>query len=531
MDSFFKFFLEFMSEILRGFGKIFSGIFGGIASIFNIGKYVEIFKLYAKDFTPISWFFSILSIIIVIALFLMIGYFIYLVLRKYVRFRKTLVEQDDLLSEIASLNRETIKMQREKEKILNMKVSQLGLNPEDILAHIGDIEGVNPASVQSSGALGSANTLNANSGATTAVSEGTSRFFKLTNVDTEYAVYTPPEYNNEITLEQMCDMYRNFACFKMKLYYEIKIIRLFIAGLASTRLILLEGISGTGKTSLPYSFGKFIENDATIASVQPSWRDRTELFGYFNEFTKRFNETEVLRRMYDATYNDDIHLIILDEMNIARVEYYFAEMLSILEMPNPEEWIIDLVPNVWPNDPKNLHDGKLTISQNIWFVGTANNDDSTFAVSDKVYDRALPISIDTKGIPFDAPETGNLKIGYSHLKELFAAAIESHPVSQEMLEKIAKLDIYIIENFRLAFGNRILKQLRDFVPAFIACGGTEVDGIDYVLAHKVFRKFESLNLSFIRDELKGLLDYLDKNFGKENMGESKAYIKRLQKLF
>ena len=111
-----------------------------------------------------------------------------------------------------------------------------------------------------------------------------------------------------------------------------------LAGLAATKLIVLQGISGTGKTSLPYVMGKYFKHDATIASVQPSWRDRNELFGYFNEFTKKFNETEVLRRIYEASYNDDLNIIILDEMNIARVEYYFAEMLSVLEMPDPAEW-------------------------------------------------------------------------------------------------------------------------------------------------------------------------------------------------
>ena len=66
---------------------------------------------------------------------------------------------------------------------------------------------------------------------------------------------------------------------------------------------------------------------------------------------------------------------------------------------------------------------------------------------------------------------------------------------------VAVLDDYVIEHFRLAFGNRIVKQLRDFVPAYVGCGGTEIDGLDYVLARKVFRKFESLNLSYIRDEI------------------------------
>ena len=103
--------------------------------------------------------------------------------------------------------------------------------------------------------------------------------------------------------------------------------------------------------------GKFVNNPSIIASVQPSWRDRTELFGYFNEFTKKFNETELLRAMYEASYNENIYAVILDEMNIARVEYYFAEMLSILEMPSRDEWVVDIIPNAWPTDPKHIKNG------------------------------------------------------------------------------------------------------------------------------------------------------------------------------
>ena len=88
----------------------------------------------------------------------------------------------------------------------------------------------------------------------------------------------------------------------------------------------------------------------------------------------------------------------------------------------------------------------------------------------------------------------------------------------------------MIEHFRLAFGNRIVKQLEDFVPAYVGCGGTEIDGLDFVLCHKILRKFEALNLSFIRDEIGGLITYLNKHFGKSNMKESKEYLERLQKL-
>lgn len=103
--------------------------------------------------------------------------------------------------------------------------------------------------------------------------------------------------------------------------------------------------------------------------------------------------------MYEASYNENIYAVILDEMNIARVEYYFAEMLSILEMPSRDEWVVDIIPNSWPSDPKHIVNGQLKIPPNMWYIGTANNDDSTFAITDKVYDRAMPINIDTKGVP------------------------------------------------------------------------------------------------------------------------------------
>ncbi|MEG2045117.1 MAG: hypothetical protein RR088_03900, partial [Clostridia bacterium] len=215
----------------------------------------------------------------------------------------------------------------------------------------------------------------------------------------------------------------------------------------------------------------------------------------------------------------------------ARVEYYFAEMLSVLEMPDKNEWKIDLVPSSWKTDPTLLKGGKLQIPTNLWFVGTANNDDSTFAVSDKVYDRALPISLDSKGVAFDAPDTPPMKLSFSHLEKLFKDAIATYPISKENLAKVTKLDIYVIEKLRIAFGNRILKQMYDFVPIYVACGGTEIDGIDFILANKIFRKFESLNLSFIRDELDGLIIFMDKNFGKTHMRESKAYVERLKKMY
>ncbi len=515
MGALIKFLEDFFAQFfVKGVWGMIKGIGLGIANIFNIPKYITIFKNWSGEFGAGGWVLAILSILIILAVLGALVWLFVLLLRKYVRFRKTIVDQEELLNEVATLNRDVIKLSTEKEKILAMKVSQLGLKPGE--SPFVDEENKDKEDGDETDA--------------DKLDEDYSRFYKLTQVDLEIEDYVPPEYNNDITLPEICDMFRNYACSRMGLYYEPKVIRLFISAFSTTRLILLQGISGTGKTSLPYAFGKFLQNDATICSVQPSWRDRTELFGYFNEFTKRFNETELLKKMYEATYKDDVFVTIMDEMNIARVEYYFAELLSILEMPSRDEWVVSLVPSVWDTDPKNLFDGKLRLPENMWYIGTINIDDSTFAVTDKVYDRAIPIDINTKGKYFDAPWTDHLSLSYKHLESMFEECKIKHKVSEENLNKLNELDDYVIEHFRLAFGNRIVKQLIDFIPAYVGCGGTEIDGLDFILCHKILRKFESLNLSFIRDEIGGLITYLNKHFGKSNMKESKDYLERLQKL-
>lgn len=357
------------------------------------------------------------------------------------------------------------------------------------------------------------------------------RFPKLSLVDLKYRDWTPPVYDNEITLEQFVEGYRYFACSEMGLYYTPEIVRRYVAGMAASKLLILEGISGTGKTSLPYSFSRYVDNPATIVSVQPSFRDRTEVLGYFNEFSKRFNETEFLRAVYEAGMRQDPSYIVLDEMNLARVEYYFAEILSVLEMPSHDEWTLELVPTAWAGDPKGLEDGKIYIPDSLWFVGTANNDDSTFTITDKVYDRAIPIELNERADAFECPPHERVHITSEHLQYLFQKAKVEHVVSEEMLEKMHKLDQYLQTRFRLAFGNRIIKQMYDFIPVYVACGGTELGGMDYIIARKVLKKFESMNVSFVRDEMQGLIDYIEKTFGEGGLPDSVSYLQRIQNMY
>lgn len=512
MNTYIRFLFEFMSVFFKGIGMIVGGFFKGIIQMFSIQDYLYVIEFYRKDFKVAEWILVVVAVIVMIIMLSLIVLLIVLFIRKYFKFRKTLVEQESMLKEIGELNREVATLVEEKEKILAMKVSQLGLKPGEE-ATITSEEDVN---------TGESDNLDGDL--------DSYRFSKLHAIDLEYRDYKVQQYGNTFTLEELVELFRNFAASKLKLYYTSNMIRLFISGLSATKLVILQGISGTGKTSLAYAWGKFIKNDAIIASVQPSWRDRTELFGYFNEFTKKFNETEVLKGLYVAGYTDDVYVTVLDEMNIARVEYYFAEMLSILEMPSRDEWIIELVPSVWDNDPKMLKGGKLQIPGNMWYIGTINNDDSTFAVTDKVYDRAMPIDINDKGQVFEPIDTDSMNINSSYLEGLFADAKAKYPLTSEMENKINDMDDYVIKHFRIAFGNRIVKQMKDFVATYVACGGTEVDGVDYYIARKILRKFEQLNLAYIRDEIDPFIDFLDKSFGKEHFNECKDYLLRLKKM-
>ena len=361
------------------------------------------------------------------------------------------------------------------------------------------------------------------------VETNTSRFYMLSEIDRRMETYEVPEYDDTLTLEDICERFRAFAAGKLGLYYDIADIRRFIAGLSVTHILIMQGMSGTGKTSLAYAFGEFLQNQSVIVPIQPMWKERTDMIGYYNEFTKRFNETVLLRKMYEADCNDEIYITVLDEMNIARVEYYFAEFLSLLEIPNPDKRYLDVVTDKWDDDPKMLRDGQIQLPPNMWFVGTANNDDSTFAISDKVYDRAIVMNLDKKAEVFDAEGAAPVKISCTHLMRLIDEARDTYALTERNRRRLTMLDEYLMEKFRITFGNRIVKQINQYIPVCIACGGDELDALDDILSRKVLRKLEAQNPVYVRSAADGLCTYLDDLFGTDRMPLCKEYLRRLER--
>lgn len=551
MSEFLKFAFEVLSQVvynivtwLVAFLKLF------------ITGWVEYFVIFRTYFPTLSIVGKILSVLLMILLAAIPIGIILLIIRRALLHHQLKADKSDnaaLYREIGRLNKQVLDLMDEKNSILALKVNAMGGTKripymgasaltDDTIPTVGNVTSGEAAAAAETGAAAATAVLAGGSDPDKApvvravVSSDTTpkfehRFPKLSLVDEKYANFQYPEYDTQITLEDFVEGYRLFAASQMHLYYTPEIIRRFVAGMAASKLLILEGISGTGKTSLPYSFSRYMENPATIVSVQPSYRDRTEILGYFNEFSKKFNETEFLRALYEANYRPDPTLIVLDEMNLARIEYYFAEMLSVLEMPSEDEWVLDLVPTAWDGDPVKLEDGKIHVCSSTWFVGTANNDDSTFTITDKVYDRAMPIELNERADEFECELHPHCDITAEHLQYLFQKAKVEHPISDEALEKMQKLDNYLVTRFKLSFGNRIMKQMYDFIPVYVACGGTELGGMDYIIARKVLKKFESMNVSFVRDEITGLINYIDKTFGAAEMEDSKNYLRRIQNLY
>lgn len=338
-------------------------------------------------------------------------------------------------------------------------------------------------------------------------------------------------YDDSITLKDLCVNFRNYLAKKEKIYFDIHTIRSFIAGLSASRLIILEGLSGTGKSSLARYFSDYISEDSYFEPVQATWRDRTSLLGFYNDFSRTYNETEFLKRMYDATYKlHHMNIMVLDEVNISRVEYYFADFLSILEYP-VEKWKLKIMQLPYDFDPPlHLEDGILKIPYNTWFIATANKDDSTFTITDKVYDRAITISFDDQNIPFEVDgDVSKITLSYDKLTSLFkeAASNKNIMMNADDYNKFRTLINFTYQNFDITIGNRIMHQLEILVPVYVACGGTKEEALDFMFSRKVISKLSGRFEDYLKQGLLDLKALINKTYGEGKFAQTFNEIDRL----
>ena len=279
------------------------------------------------------------------------------------------------------------------------------------------------------------------------------------------------------------------------LHFRLEDIQLLIAGLAMSQFHIFQGISGTGKTSLAKAFAKAMGGHCTDIAVQAGWRDRDDLLGHYNAFEKRFYERDCLQGLYRAqtsAYKDRCNIILLDEMNLSRPEQYFAEFLSALEKNDPKERLISLSESQLPNAPALLVEGRrIRVPHNVWFVGTANHDETTNEFADKTYDRAHVMTLPRHEAGFKIESKPKASFSYGSLMERFNGAVTQN--ADEVLELLAELTTgplttILQDRFDLGWGNRFERQALRFIPVYMAAGGRKEDALDHLLASRVFRR-------------------------------------------
>ncbi|AKP77175.1 AAA domain (dynein-related subfamily) [Priestia megaterium Q3] len=207
-------------------------------------------------------------------------------------------------------------------------------------------------------------------------------------------------------------------CKIMGLYYDTKDLYNFHTAMKTGSLVILAGMSGTGKSKLVQAYTralKLSKDQSKLIPVRPFWKDDADVIGYLDTLNNvyRPGDSGLMSTLIRANeYEDDLHIVCFDEMNLARVEHYFSQFLSILETDDKHD--MQLYDEEYGAKIYNQHifPSSLTIGKNVIFVGTVNLDETTYPFSDKVLDRANVITLNMR------PYNEILKMEEERLEEL-----------------------------------------------------------------------------------------------------------------
>lgn len=305
------------------------------------------------------------------------------------------------------------------------------------------------------------------------------------------------------------------ACsYKTNLYYNNETIETFYTALSTNQLIILSGSPGTGKTSLVEGFCDAVGANKKIISVQPNWTENQDLIGFYNPIDKKYISTPFLDFLVEAKNNqDELYVICLDEMNLAHVEYYFAEFLSkleskdkILELYSEEIYIknrleiesqmkfiekkysINCKEDIFNIDDINIfekynnlkskyenllkYNCRLCIPDNIKFVGTINKDETTKNLSPKVVDRSFIMEVEKFSEETKQHMIENIdlyKKEYEKVLNLDATDFKVNKVeiNETLLSKLKNISSVVNEDFNISLNNRFFNQVSEILGANI----------------------------------------------------------------
>jgi energy-coupling factor transporter ATP-binding protein EcfA2 len=249
--------------------------------------------------------------------------------------------------------------------------------------------------------------------------------------------------------------------------YSLKDIANFYLSLKTKPFVILAGISGTGKTQLARKFAEAINAECELIPVKPDWTDNSDLIGYV-DIDNSFKEKAIIKTIKKAASDSQkIYIVLLDEMNLARVEHYFSDFLSIIETREYEGNRIitkNLITDVNYEGEDELKE--LIIPENVYIVGTVNMDETTHPFSRKVLDRANSIELNEVNLDWVNNSSGNmekleginndfLKAKYIHYKDL--SEIEKE-YSKKIINTLKEID-KILKEADFQIGYRIRDEL------------------------------------------------------------------------
>ena len=347
---------------------------------------------------------------------------------------------------------------------------------------------------------------------------------------------------NGYNLKQMVQYLQSYMYTYEGYLYDTKTLRLFMAGLNMSPLTILQGISGTGKTSLPREVAKAMVAGSAkyldfnsgipnapyrICAIQSGWRDRMDLLGYFNHFDKKYQETDFFRALYMASlpkYSNTLFLIVLDEMNLSHPEHYFADFLSLLEQDERDRFVnIDAPSEFLP--AMITSNGKMKVPANVRFIGTANHDETTLGFAPKTCDRSNMMNIKRAKDTDIQSSDEKLVFTYGWLDKQFKNAEEKYAYDcNKFVEFLSKPEVEdMFAKIGIGIGKRLESQAKRFISAYIATEPDDrkkslAEAVDHLIATRLLRGVENrleLKASTLKDFKENLYFYFNDSFGDE----------------
>ncbi|EWH01935.1 McrB family protein [Halomonas sp. BC04] len=296
-------------------------------------------------------------------------------------------------------------------------------------------------------------------------------------------------------------------------HYTLPEVANFYLCMRTKPLAMLAGISGTGKTQLVRQFAKAIgygdSDHCVLIAVRPDWSDSSDLIGYAN-IQGKFETKPLLDVMARAIeHPDELYFVILDEMNLARVEHYFSEFLSFIETRERDnDEVIVTEPLISRAD---VNGGRpVYLPQNLMVVGTVNMDETTHAFSRKVLDRANAIEMNDIDLAWVSPEKGVMTVNGIYADALKAPYLNSIDLNdthkRALADPVALLMRVneILEPAGLHFGYRVRDEVAFYLTLHREDGLESLDGfsieaaMDFQLMQKVLPRIQGSSLSVLK---------------------------------